>query len=239
MRRPASGLSQQAAAMPLGRMAGRFPAGSGPGKGAQTARRFLTFRALGNSTLAAAWLQRGNLTNARKRSFHSRERLRNDEVCLYRGRVSRSQIARRGIWSTAVRRWRAIDYRRMHRPTIPVAPLQLTFPFNKTGGVISPLQIAETGISSSRQLVRSSSTSKALRFELPAVPCGPDGPASPRSPLGPGSPRSPLEPGGPGNPCGPSSPAAPRGPAGPGVRSQPNKSSDAATATAMPPTQFR
>ena len=48
--------------------------------------------------------------------------------------------------------------------------------------------------------VMSSSTSNALRLELPTAPCGPDGPASPRSPLGPGSPRSPLGPGGPGNP---------------------------------------
>src|SRR6202030_2914272 len=106
-------------------------------------------------------------------------------------------------------------------PTIPAAPLQLTFPYSKTGGVSSPLQIAETAISSSRQLVMSSSTSNALRLELPAAPCCPDGPASPRSPLGPDAPRSPLGPGGPGNPCGPCSPATPRGPAGPGVRSQP------------------
>ncbi len=126
----------------------------------------------------------------------------------------------------------------MHRPTIPVAPLQVTFPFSKTGGMSSPLQIAETAISSSLQLAISSSTSNALKLELPASPGGPGGPASPRStcsPCGPCSPRSPLGPGGPGNPEGPRSPATPRGPAGPGLRSQPIKSSrtDAVRAIAM------
>src|SRR6516165_5038932 len=70
----------------------------------------------------------------------------------------------------------------MHSPTIPLAPLQITFPFSKTGGVTSPLQIADTATSSSRQLTLSSSTSKALRLELPASPVGPGGPTSPRSP---------------------------------------------------------
>jgi hypothetical protein len=76
---------------------------------------------------------------------------------------------------------------------IPAAPLQITFPLIQTGGATSFLQIAETAISSSRQLAMSLSTSNALKLELPASPGGPAGPVSPRSPRGLATDRAPSD----------------------------------------------
>ena len=72
------------------------------------------------------------------------------------------------------------NYLRTHRPTMPLAPLQLTLPFWKTGGPPTSLQIADTITSLSSQAVMSSVTSNARKLE---------GPASPLAPLAPGAPE--------------------------------------------------
>jgi hypothetical protein len=110
------------------------------------------------------------------------------------------------------------NYLRTHRPTMPLAPLQLTLPFWKTGGPPTSLQIADTIISLSSQAVMSSFTSNARKLEGPASPRAPLAPGAPEGPGGPISPRMPW---GPAGPCDPASPWGPVGPVGPGAPVEP------------------
>jgi hypothetical protein len=110
------------------------------------------------------------------------------------------------------------NYLRTHRPTMPLAPLQLTLPFWKTGGPPTSLQIADTIISLSSQAVMSSFTSNARKLEGPASPRAPLAPGAPEGPGGPISPRMPW---GPAGPCDPASPWGLVGPVGPGAPVEP------------------